>query len=101
MTMAVNGLVTRTDGVIWRDIAGEVVIVGEESRTVRMLNRTASVIWLLADGTRDLEDIAGALSERFDVSPGQARADAEEFCSELAEAGLVTVSGSAAKEHRA
>ena len=86
-----NGYVVRNNGVIWRDIAGEVVIVGENDHSIRMLNKTASLIWSLADGTRRLEEIADALCERFEVTPEEAQADAEEFCSELVEAGLVSL----------
>jgi hypothetical protein len=86
----------RNNGVIWRDIAGEVVIVGEGDHKIRMLNRTASLIWSLADGTKDLNGIARVLHETFEVTPEEARADAEGFCSELVEAGLVSLSDSSA-----
>jgi hypothetical protein len=95
--MVCRGYVTRDKSVIWRDIAGEVVIVGEEDHTVRMLNKTASAIWSLADGTRDLDDIASAICEAFDVTGEEARADVEGFCSELVEAGLLTLSDAPAE----
>ncbi len=90
--------VSRSDEVIWRDIAGEVVIVGENDCTIRMLNETASYIWLLADGTRLSDEIAAALSQRFEVAPEEAQADVDQFCSELLEANLATASTSP-REH--
>ena len=88
--MTIDGYVERDETVIWRDIGGEVVIVGQEDSTVRMLNETASYIWSLADGTMRIEDIADALCHRFDVPADEARADVEQFCSELLEAELAT-----------
>ena len=90
-TMVMMGYLVRDQKVIWRDIAGEVVIIGEDDNTIRMLNRTASFIWGLADGSRQLEEIAAELCERFQVAPEQAQVDAEEFCSELIEAGLASL----------
>ena len=75
------------------------MIVGEEDQTVRMMNKTASVIWSLADGTRNVDDIASAICEAFEVTDEEARADVEGFCSELVEAGLLTLSDAPAGGH--
>ena len=90
--MTVKEYPARNKGVIWRDIAGEVVIVGEDDNTVRMLNKTASVIWSLADGSRHLQEIVDAICNKFEVPPQEAGADVEEFCSELVDAGLLSLS---------
>lgn len=91
--MLPDGYPVRSDGIVWRDIAGEVVIVNQDDGTIRTLNRTASYIWTLADGTRRLIDIADSLSERYEVTREQACADASEFCLQLVEAGLIAVRG--------
>ena len=90
--MAVKEYPARNEEVIWRDIAGEVVIVGEDDNTIRMLNKTASLVWSLADGSRQLQEIVDAICDKFQVAPYQARADAEEFCLELVDAGLLSLS---------
>jgi hypothetical protein len=89
--MAVTGYLTRDKGVVWRDIAGEVVIAEMDNSRVRVLNRTASQIWILADGTRRVGDIISELCNRFQVTPEQARVDAEDFCNQLLEAGLASL----------
>jgi hypothetical protein len=85
-----DGYIARDEKMIWRDIAGEIVIVGQEDSTVRMLNETASYIWSLADGTMRIEDIVDAMCHRFNVTADEARADVEQFCSQLIEAKLAT-----------
>ncbi len=79
---------TKDKRFVWRDIAGEVVIAERDKNTVRVLNKTGSLIWTLADGTRQTEDIAAEVCSRFDVAPEQARADVDEFCQQLLDAGL-------------
>ena len=79
----------REKNLVWRDIAGEVVIAEGDNSTVRVLNGTASAIWNLADGTREAGDIAASICSRFDVEPEQARADVDEFFQELLQAGLI------------
>lgn len=76
---------------VWRDIAGEVVIAERDSRTVRLLNKTASLIWTLADGTRQTNDIVAEVCSKFEVAPEQAQVDVEKFCEQLLEAGLISM----------
>jgi hypothetical protein len=87
--MMANGYPVRSDEVVWRDIGGEVVIISGEGAEVSMLNPTGSHIWIAADGTRALSDIATCLCDRFDISSDEALNDTLEFCEQLAGAGLV------------
>ncbi len=81
----------RDNRVVWRDIADEVVIAERDNSTIRVLNRTASLIWILADGTRQTEAIVAEICRKFEVASEQARADVEEFYQQLLEAGLITI----------
>lgn len=83
----------RDQNVVWRDIAGEVVIAQRDNSLIRVLNNTASLIWTLADGTRQTGDITAEVCSRFEVTPEQARIDVDEFCQELLGAGLVSFVG--------
>jgi hypothetical protein len=93
--MQITAYPVRVDQVVWQNIDGEVVIVDPESSTMRILNKTASLIWSLADGTRQTEGIIAEVCRVFDVDEEQARADVDEFCRELLEAGLIGISESA------
>jgi hypothetical protein len=89
--MEIKGYPVRAPDVVWRDIAGEVVIAERSSSTVHVLNKTGSFIWTLADGTKQMEDMITALCNKFEVTAEEARADAEEFCLELLQEGLVSL----------
>ncbi len=84
--------IMRNDHVVWRDIAGEVVIAERDNSTIRVLNKVASVIWTLADGTKNLVEIADGVYGKFEVTTEQARRDSEEFIQELLDAQLVHIS---------
>jgi hypothetical protein len=88
--MAIKGCPHRISRVVWRDIAGEVVIA-ERNDMLHALNRTASLIWSLADGSRRMEEIISEICDRFEVTGEEAALDAEEFCRELLQAGLITM----------
>lgn len=83
----------RREDNIWRDIGGEVVILDEDDTQVCLLNKTAALIWTLADGTRTLAEIAESICQRFEVSPQEAVADVQEFSAQLLEADLVEFLG--------
>jgi hypothetical protein len=87
--MKMTDYIIRSEGVVWRDVSGEVVIAERDNSTLHVLNKTASLIWTLADGTNQMNDLATAICNRFDVTPEQARVDTEEFCKQLLRAGLV------------
>ena len=89
--MAVKGYPVRNDNIVWRNVAGEVVIAERDNSKLHVLNGTASLIWSMADGTKQIEDMVTAICNRFEVTPEQAWTDAEEFCDELLGAGLISL----------
>jgi hypothetical protein len=89
--MEITGCPVRNERVVWKNIDGEVVIADMEGSTIRMLNKTAGLIWASADGTRRIEDIVAEVYDKFEITPEQARADVMEFCRELLQAGLISM----------
>jgi hypothetical protein len=83
----------RIEGIAWRMIEGEVVLVNVRSDEVMHLNPAASFLWSNLDGQLSLEDIARAITEEYDVDLDTALADAVEFASSLVEQGAVEVVG--------
>ena len=81
----------RDDNAIWRLIAGNVVIAEKDSGKIHYLNKTASVIWSLADGTRNTDDIITELHNKFEVTIEEARTDVEEFCRRLLKDKLISI----------
>jgi hypothetical protein len=72
-----------------RVFSGEAVIITPAENTVRMLNTVGSRVWELADGRRTVKEIAGVLTQEFDVDLDQARESATQFVDELAAKGLL------------
>jgi predicted transcriptional regulator len=82
----------RNPKLAWREIDGEAVIISPEDSHVHELNETASLIWKNADGKHDLDEIAAAIVEAYDVPVVVAQADVRELITTLSEKGLLTIS---------
>jgi hypothetical protein len=83
-----------TSDVVTRKVGDESVIVPVRSHVADLdavvtLNPVGARIWELLDGRRDVDTIAGAISEEYEVEPETARADVDEFIRGLEEAKLV------------
>lgn len=71
---------------------GEFVVVDPADQKARVLNPTMGAIWILCDGTRDAEAIAGEIVEALGrAAPPRPRvlADVERCLGELRGEGLV------------
>ena len=55
-----------------------------------VLNATASCVWELLADERTVDELAAAVSARFDVEPERARADVQAFLDEIAPMGRVS-----------
>ncbi|MFY9673926.1 MAG: PqqD family protein [Terriglobales bacterium] len=85
--------IARSPAVAARMLAGEMMVMNSENSTFFTLNEVATAIWQAADGHTPLSQIVrDHICERFDVTPEQARADAERFVAELAGHGILIVS---------
>ena len=81
--------VARNNDIIWRKIEDKVVLVGKEGTEIHTLNKTASHIWELCDGTNSPDEIATSLCERFEVTPEEANTDVRETISKMEQMGLI------------
>jgi hypothetical protein len=71
----------------------ESVLLSLDTQQYYSLNETGSRVWeLLADG-HDLESIAEAISEEWEVTRGEALDYVQSFLEELTEEGLVEATG--------
>ncbi len=74
----------------WRELDKEIVIVSPQGGMIHILNRTASEIWKLADGTHTIENIIQKIYEHFEVSIEQAEIDVKHFIEDLEIKQLIT-----------
>jgi hypothetical protein len=78
----------RSPRIVGRRIAGEYVLVplvthGADLDAIYNLNGVAAFIWERLDGRTSGSEIVSALTESFDVTPGQAEADYLDFVGRL------------------
>jgi Coenzyme PQQ synthesis protein D (PqqD) len=88
-TLLPNQRITRSKDFILRDVGGEglLVPIGARVRDVDgliVLNETARCVWELLEQDRSLDELATAVTERFDVDYEQARADVRAFLDSIA-----------------
>lgn len=76
--------------VIWRRVGDTVVVIKEDGLSSHTLNKTAAYIWELCDGTRDINEIANNIHERFEVEFKIAYTDTETTIEELVRAGIMS-----------
>jgi len=79
----------RNQDVAWRNIAGQVVLIDPRESVLQSFNPVASRIWELADGTRDLKQVADQICQEFEVEREEAERDVGEFVAELKACGLL------------
>ncbi|MFH0899496.1 MAG: PqqD family protein [Pseudomonadota bacterium] len=66
-----------------RVIDGLAFVVTPHNNTLHTLNSTGTAVWTMAESGCTIESIAAMMTERYDVTPEQAIADAAKFCDEL------------------
>lgn len=81
----------RVEGIAWREIDGEAVLVNVRSDEVIHLNPTASFLWSSLDGQATLEEIARSMTGEFNVEEDTALTDAVTFAASLVEQGAAEV----------
>ena len=84
------------DGFVLRNVCGENVIVGEGLGTIDFgklisLNDTAAWIWQKAGemGDFDVDRLADALCEEYEVTPETARQDVKQMVDQWLELGII------------
>jgi hypothetical protein len=81
----------RAEGIAWRMIEEEVVLVNVRQDEVIHLNPAASFLWSSIDGETSLEEIARAMTDVFEVERETALADILDFAGRLLEQGAAEV----------
>lgn len=68
---------------------GECLVYSAARDEATALNQTATEIWVLCDGTRDIEAITGVLADRYGVAPSLLVGDVARTVRAFHEKGLV------------
>jgi hypothetical protein len=90
-----NSVCTPSQGVVAREIEGEIVIVpvaagiGEADDELYTLNETGQAIWEKLDGRRTLKDVATALAGEFTSPLSELETDVLGFAGALTQRGIL------------
>lgn len=90
--VSMNSTVNRPQG---RDDVSEELIdqdlflYDEGTGTVHQLNSGAAMVWLLCDGTRDVDEIVGEIATSSSVDTNQVMPDVQEALEQFADLGLL------------
>src|ERR1700676_2761035 len=86
--------VARSNAIAARVLGAETMVMSATDSTLFTLDEVATVIWESADGATPLEEIvANKICTQYDITQEVALKDAEGLVEELAEHGLVLLSG--------
>ncbi len=77
--------------IVWREVAGEAVILDQEDNILMGLNGSGGRMWELLDGKRSLADIAGDLVAHYKQPEAAVLADVLRFAQTLLEKNLARV----------
>jgi hypothetical protein len=84
-----NDVLRPASGVVSRKSGGDMVVVLPEQARFLVLNDTGAQIWQLADGQRNLAQIAEALVDSWQIEQAQAEADVLRLSQQLLERGAL------------
>jgi len=79
-----------------RKVGDETVLLSDSGVEVLSLNGVGTYIWSQVDGQSDLEKIAKAMCQEYEVEQDQAATDLLAFVDRLLEHNLVSLGGSGA-----
>ncbi len=95
--VSLDGVYAVSDGVVAREIEGEIVIVplvagvGDADDELYTLNETGAAVWRKLDGVRTLSSVARELTDGFAAAPGTVESDVLALLGELARRGIVVL----------
>ena len=79
----------RNSEVISRDEQNKTVLFDSRSGEIYLVNSTATYVWSLCGGSLDSDEIANAVSTKFNAKDRDVKADVKKLLDRLSELGLV------------
>ena len=70
-----NKFLVRNSKLSTKEVANELILLGEDETKVFTLNETGRRVWDLADGKIQIKEIAGILASEYNVSFRKAKED--------------------------
>lgn len=79
----------KDEDVLFTSMGEDAVLLHVHRGDYYSLNKVGARLWVLADGTKSIEDLAGMITEEFDITKEQAENDIAELAEQLAKEDLV------------
>ena len=79
------------DGVIWRDVGGDVVILNVEAGVYFGIDGSGSQMWRELAEHGSVEKTFASLQQQFDDAPDELKRDLDDLLDKLVQKGLVQV----------
>jgi hypothetical protein len=90
-TIGVDSVVSRRDGVLSSEMAGETVMMSVENGEYYATDPVASHIWQLLETPRTVAALCETLGRQFSADPGQIEQDTLAFLDELLARKLIQI----------
>lgn len=81
----------KDDDVLFTSMGEDAVLLHVQRGDYYSLNRVGARLWMIADGTKSIDDLASLLTEEFEISHEQAVKDIIELVEQFVNEGLVKV----------
>jgi hypothetical protein len=91
MTVALEDRVVPSPRVLYKEVAGEAVLLDLETETYFGLNAAGARCWELLTTAPSVRDALEVLTEEYDVAPDELRRDLDTLIDELLDRGLLRV----------
>lgn len=85
----------RVSSLLECELSEELLLHVPGSSSAHSLNASARAIWALCDGQRSIDAVAGDLTRRFEVPPGESLAAVRNVLARLVDLGLIQLSDAA------
>lgn len=86
-----NQKVTTSSEVLCQQVDGESVLLDLKSESYFGLDPVGTYMWQIMEQHGDLKSVYEQTLQQYDVEPETLRQDIERLCSELSNAGLITL----------
>ncbi|MBI5870695.1 MAG: PqqD family protein [Actinobacteria bacterium] len=86
-----NNYLVKDHEVLFTSMGEDAVLLHAQRGDYYSLNKVGARLWVLADGCKTIQELAGLITEEFDISQDQAVQDIVELAEQLEKEGLVKV----------
>jgi hypothetical protein len=80
---------TRKEGVMEREVGGELMLYDVTGRAVHVLNESSRFVWQLCDGSHSVDDMVAQATKEYSAPSDQVRADINECLATFQSLGIL------------